>query len=251
MASFRKKHHPCSSGSSTAAVPAVTAVFFDLDNTLVETRKADSQTCRKLAKELTEEYGIPENVAAKISASYLKIFRKCPDNASCTLDGWRRILWRKALGQKYSYLAKKIYERWLCLRYQYLAPAPEVVSMLQLLRKKYLLGLITNGPSNAQWEKVLKLGLEQYFDIILVSGDLPWEKPEGKIFWKACQLLNVKPESCIMVGDKLETDISGGIEAGLAGTVWITTAEKPRLSPDDPKPDFTIRYVTDLLTTIF
>ena len=81
--------------------------------------------------------------------------------------------------------------------------------MLHQLRKKYLLGLITNGPSNAQWEKVHKLNLQQYFDVILVSGDLPWEKPEAKIFEEACQYLHVNPENCIMVGDKLETDILG------------------------------------------
>lgn len=41
---------------------------------------------------------------------------------------------------------------------------------------------------------------------------------------------------------------TGGIEAGLRGTVWIPIADKPsRLSGDDPKPDFTIRHITDLM----
>lgn len=160
------------------------------------------------------------------------------------------MLWSKALGEKYSYLAKRIYERWLCLRYRYLALTPETISMLQQLRKKYLLGIISNGPSNAQWEKVHKLSLEQYFDVMLVSGDLPWEKPEARIFEEACQCLRVPLKSCIMIGDKLETDILGGIEAGLAGTVWIATADKPRLTADDPKPDFTISYVTDILNIL-
>lgn len=87
--------------------------------------------------------------------------------------------------------------------------APSTISMLRQLRKKCLLGLITNGPSNAQWEKIRKLSLEQYFDVILVSADLPWEKPEPEIFQKACHFLNVRPKECIMVGDKLETDILG------------------------------------------
>lgn len=67
--------------------------------------------------------------------------------------------------------------------------------------------MITNGPSRAQWEKVERLQLKDYFDCILVSGDLPWEKPDQKIFQQACQLLGVEPRNCIMVGDKLETDI--------------------------------------------
>lgn len=162
-----------------------------------------------MAEELAQEYNIPEDASAKITAAFLKQFRKCPDNATCTLDAWRTILWSKALGDKYSRLARKVYERWLYLRYHHMALTPSTVSMLRQLRKKYPLGLITNGPSNAQWEKVHKLSLEQYFDIILVSGDLPWEKPDAEIFRRACDFLNVRPEKCIMVGDKLETDILG------------------------------------------
>ncbi|XP_076166278.1 N-acylneuraminate-9-phosphatase [Ptiloglossa arizonensis] len=185
-----------------------------------------------LAEELTQEYGIPEDVCVKITATYLELFRKCPDKEIYTLDVWRTTLWSKALGEKYSYLAKRIYERWL------------------QLRRKYLLGVITNGPSNAQWEKIRKLSLEQYFDIILVSGDLPWEKPHREIFRRACRSLNVKLERCIMVGDKLETDILGGIEAGLGGTVWIPISDKLHLSQEDPQPDFTISHVTDILNIL-
>lgn len=162
-----------------------------------------------MAEELTQEYGIPEDVCVKITATYLELFRKCPDKEIYTLDVWRTTLWSKALGEKYSYLAKRIYERWLYLRYYYLTLSSNVISMLRQLRRKYLLGVITNGPSNAQWEKIRKLSLEQYFDIILVSGDLPWEKPHREIFRRACRSLNVKLERCIMVGDKLETDILG------------------------------------------
>lgn len=76
-----------------------------------------------------------------------------------------------------------------------------------LSRDHYLLALITNGTSRAQWEKIDRLDLRCYFDSILVSGDLPWEKPDQKIFHECCQFLGVEPRHCIMVGDKLETDI--------------------------------------------
>lgn len=77
------------------------------------------------------------------------------------------------------------------------------------------MGLITNGPSNAQWEKVDKLNLKKYFDCILVSGDLPWEKPDPNIFFDACNYLGVQPRQCIMIGDKLETDIQVGFISSL------------------------------------
>lgn len=164
---------------------------------------------QQLAEELTKEYGVPQDSSNKIVSTYLKQFRKCPDNVAFSLDTWRTSLWSKALGEKYSYLVEQTYERWLYLRYYYLALRPETVAMLHQLRKKYLLGLITNGPSNAQWEKIHKLNLRRHFDVILVSGDVPWEKPEAKIFEEACRYLQVNPENCIMVGDKLETDILG------------------------------------------
>lgn len=43
---------------------------------------------------------------------------------------------------------------------------------------------------------------------------------------------------------------TGGIEAGLAGTLWIPTTDKPRLSAGDPKPDITIKRVTDILSVL-
>lgn len=119
------------------------------------------------------------------------------------------------------------------------------MKFLRTLHGRYLLGLITNGPSTAQWEKVNKLNLKQYFDLILVSGDLTWEKPNEKIFLEACDTLGVEPQSCIMIGDKLETDVVGGIISKFGGTVWIPLNEKKR-KQNDPVPDYIIQNVLDL-----
>lgn len=145
------------------------------------------------------------------TSSYLKAFRKCPDNPSVSLDQWRSDLWQKSLPDQFRHLTYDIYQQWLKYRYQYLELPAELIQMLKQLRKNYLLAIITNGPSNAQWEKIKKLGLDMgkssLFDCILVSADLPWEKPDPRIFLAAASYLGVAPNSCIMVGDKIETDI--------------------------------------------
>lgn len=140
-----------------------------------------------------------------------------------------------------------VYQQWLQLRFHFLALSSPVETLLCKLKQRgYNLGLITNGPSNAQWEKVRLLKLECYFDIILVSGDLPWEKPAPNIFLQACSFLKVDPKSCLMVGDKLETDILGG--SILGATVWIN--DQDDIVADyynvKCKPDFTLREVTEL-----
>ncbi|XP_066262295.1 N-acylneuraminate-9-phosphatase isoform X2 [Euwallacea similis] len=78
------------------------------------------------------------------------------------------------------------------------------------------------------------------------AGDLSYEKPDKNIFFQACEVLNVNPKNCLMVGDKLETDIEGGLQAGLAGTVWIPLNRHYRLTDDDPKPDYVLKNIMEL-----
>lgn len=142
-------------------------------------------------------------------------------------------------------ISEQIYYHWLKLRYEYLALNQDTKKLLRSLRGEYLLGLITNGPSHAQWEKVTKLDLKPFFDLILVSGDLPWEKPNEKIFQEACDILSVEPQHCVMIGDKLETDILGGVMSKFGGTVWVPLKDK-KLMQCDPVPDYILRNVLDL-----
>lgn len=202
-------------------------------------------TPRQLATVLHEQYHLPSDLAVLSTQTFLRNFRLCPDNGKTNLVEWRRLLWAQALGEEYAELAGEVSMRWLQLRYLYLNITPEVSSLLYELRHHYLLGLITNGPSHAQWEKVQQLNLRQYFDCILVSGDLPWEKPNQNIFLEACQYLGVQPRQCLMVGDKLETDIQGGKEASLGATVWIPLNGEIA-AEQGPCPDYILGCVTEL-----
>lgn len=141
------------------------------------------------------------------------------------------------------------------MRYYYLAIPDDYKKLLINLRQaNYRLALITNGPSNAQWEKVRKLHVQPYFDCLLVSADLPWEKPNPNIFYAACKYLNVQPQECCMIGDKLESDIKGGNLAGLTATFWLPlSAEAIKDLHDegddvsvDHKPTHILRNLLDL-----
>ncbi|CAG9136312.1 unnamed protein product [Plutella xylostella] len=196
-----------------------------------------------LVEILTQQYGMSGEEAVASSTSFLRAFRARPDDDEYTLEKWPEHLWRNCLPKNYRHIAKSISTEWLKLRFQCLALTPDVVHLLETLREDYLLGLITNGTSRAQWQKIELLGLRKYFDVLLVSGDLPWEKPDQNIFLEACKLLGVPPRNCIMVGDKLETDIKGGKEAELGGTVWIPLYKETEVSD---LPDVTIDCVTEL-----
>ncbi|GAB0088680.1 N-acylneuraminate-9-phosphatase [Sergentomyia squamirostris] len=204
----------------------------------------------KLVNYLQEEHGMSPEAALVATSSFLCNFRRCPDNEELPLDEWRCHLWLQALPDPYKCLSETVYRTWLQLRLHYMEPTGDVLKFLESLKSHYLLGLISNGPSAAQWEKVNRLNLAKYFDCILVSGDLPWEKPDPRIYRAACELLGVAEHQCIMIGDKLETDIQGGKEAKLGATFWLPLTSAERVEPDGPMPDFTIHNVVDMMTML-
>jgi N-acylneuraminate-9-phosphatase len=94
--------------------------------------------------------------------------------------------------------------------------------------------------------QIKELNLAEFFDSIVVSGDLKWEKPEPEIFHRACTNLGVQPFECLIVGDRIDTDIKGGFAAQLGITVWMPIDEPGQELPK-PLPDFTIREISQLV----
>ncbi len=90
------------------------------------------------------------------------------------------------------------------------------VPLLKALREKGIkTGVITNGPSVLQHTKMEQSGLLPYCDIVVVSGDLPFAKPQAEIFLYAAEQLGIDAADCIYVGDHAVNDIEGALSAGM------------------------------------
>ena len=79
--------------------------------------------------------------------------------------------------------------------------------ILKELSKSFKLGLITNGVSTLQRQKVIGSNIGHFFDEIVVSGEVNSHKPDTKIFHHLCKRLKVEPEECVMIGDNPIKDI--------------------------------------------
>ncbi|XP_068243911.1 neurochondrin homolog [Palaemon carinicauda] len=196
-----------------------------------------------------ENQGLSAEDSERITSEFLQKFREAPAPDYNTdlegLDKWRIDIWLLVLPEEHHDLLDDIYSLWKSERFSQLSLNPDVTSLLDELSADFNMGLITNGPSVAQWEKINELGCKKYFDSIIVSGDLEIQKPDKDIFYLACEELEVNPTVCIMVGDKIETDILGGINAGVGATIWINASEIS--PPDSVTPDFTVKNVTEIL----
>lgn len=87
------------------------------------------------------------------------------------------------------------------------------IDILEYLKPKYNLHIITNGFKDAQKTKFENCNLTPYFLKILVSEELGVHKPHKKIFEIAQKSVNASNEECIMIGDSFESDIEGALNA--------------------------------------
>ena len=93
------------------------------------------------------------------------------------------------------------------------------------------LATVTNAAGAHQRAKLEALGLVSVFDAVLISGELGVAKPHRKIFRTACATLGVHPAQAVHVGDRLDMDAQGARDAGLHG-VWLDRSCRGALPRD-------------------
>jgi putative hydrolase of the HAD superfamily len=99
-------------------------------------------------------------------------------------------------------------------------PFPFLVEMLNKLKEQgYLLGIISNGRGEFQMRAISGLGIQDYFDIILISETEGIRKPQPDIFHRAVEKLGISSEDSFFVGDNPEADILGAKSAKMY-TIW-------------------------------
>jgi len=93
---------------------------------------------------------------------------------------------------------------------------PFTKEMLQYLTDKgYAIHLITNGFEEVQYKKLKFSGIDVYFKEVITSESSGWLKPNKDIFEYAFHKANALPAESIMIGDTLDVDIRGAMNAGI------------------------------------
>lgn len=256
----------------------ISAVLFDLDDTLLwddrSIEEAFRSTCeaagddinpeelevavRKEARGLYESYetfpftqmiGINpfEALWGNFTAGEQPEFRQMEQLAPVyRKESWRRGL--AALGVEDEALAETLAAKFGAERRNRPYIYDETIEVLEQLRGNVKLLLLTNGCPALQQEKLDGVPeLVPFFDQIVISGSFGKGKPDKTIFLHALELLDVSPDQAIMVGDKLTTDIRGGLAAGLT-TVWINRNGKP--ADPEIQPDYEIQHLGEILPLI-
>ncbi len=153
------------------------------------------------------------------------------------------------LGAEDTALTVTLLEEYETKSRQFARAFPGMGETLTALRQRGLkLGIVTNGRTSIQTGTIEALKLNSMVDTILISEAEGIRKPNGEIFLRAANRLNIEPSLCLFVGDTPQADILGARAVGMK-TAWFPNGA---VWPDDleEKHGPTIAKLEDLIAMV-
>lgn len=210
------------------------ALFFDMDDTLCDTRRANQIATQMMAAEVLRRYGnkvdgdafardyvggIYREWTAEQKARYMPIIKEQTEGA------FRIQLIRDLLaGYQVTGVSEKealsLQDKFDSDRLDAFDFFPGIREFLAEARELFTLVVITNGPEFSQIPKVEAVNMAAHVDHIIIGGQEPEQKPARSIFNKALLLAGCEAHEAIHVGDSLAADIAGAHNSHIT-SVWI------------------------------
>jgi putative hydrolase of the HAD superfamily len=106
-----------------------------------------------------------------------------------------------------------------------------VPGLLADLREEYALGLLTNGPADAQRSKLDRFDWVEAFDVVVITGEIEAGKPDERAFRAVLDELGVESDEAVYVGDDPKKDVEGAKRAGMYA-VQVLHDDGPDRHPD-------------------
>ena len=228
-------------------MPSYKHLFFDLDHTLWDFDANAKET-------LVEIYAFFE-LEAKGVHPFIDFYKHYLHHNEILWDRyhkgfisseelkWKR-MWRTMLEFKMGseQLAKDMSAKFLEILPTKKILFPHAIEILEyLVARGYTLHLITNGFERTQWSKLNNSGLSKYFTHMITSETSNSLKPKKEIFEYALNKAGATLTESIMLGDNLDADIQGAINAGM-DSVFVNHLK----AGTDVKPTYIIHHLKEL-----
>lgn len=224
--------------------PEIKSVCFDLDGTLYDFQKVMRHSLKITLAELTKR--LPE-CGKQLSIEKMIQIRNCTaqelKGKTTNLEEIRLISFKRTLnhcGVDDDKFAEQLNQLYLKHRFENVALFDDVLPTLEKLKQNYILGIISNGNSYPE-----TLGVEKYFQFVILAQEVEIEKPDPKIFHLAVEKSGCQLDELLYVGDSQTDDIIGAKRAGVR-IAWFNRS-KAQLQPNIPKPDHEISRLKTLL----
>lgn len=188
----------------------VSAVIFDLDNTLVDFMAMKRQAVDAAIHAMRD-------AGLKLSSNEIRkridaIYKERGIEFQSVFD---ELLYNEFSKIDYKILSAGViaYRR---AREAALVPYPHVyMTLMELTKMRIKLAVVSDAPAKEAWLRLCYLNLHHMFDVIVTFEDTGERKPNPGPFKKALDRLKVKPSEALMVGDWAERDVVGAAQVGM------------------------------------
>lgn len=192
-------------------------VFFDLDHTLWDFEKNSALTFDKIFRDNCIKVDIHEFLATYIplNLKYWKLYRE--EKVSKEELRYKRLKNSfDAVNYEISDLSiDKLADDYIENLANFNHLFEGTFELLDYLKEKYTLHIITNGFEEIQSKKMINSKIYHYFDQIITSESVGVKKPNPRVFNFALETAKANKENSVMIGDSLEADIKGALDVGL------------------------------------
>jgi putative hydrolase of the HAD superfamily len=195
----------------------VTDIFFDLDHTLWDFEKNSRLTFLKIFESNGIEQDIDDflTVYVPLNLQYWKLYRE----ERITKGALRYERLRKAFDavdyEVEDPMINLLSEQYIEHLSSFNHLIPNAIDILDYLKPKYRLHIITNGFQEIQEKKLRKSNILNYFDQVVNSEMAGVKKPDPRIFKLALKMADTEADRSMMIGDNIEADILGARAVGL------------------------------------
>jgi len=230
------------------------SICFDLDGTLCDAAAAEEAAMVEVVKRIASEGVEPGRAALAFKESFDRYEEVYAELVIKHGLGEKQIRRRQvadtlsALGLEELRLVEELSEAHWATMSRGFRLYPEAAEVLRKLGSRYRLSLLSNGPSDLQREKIRVVGVEGYFDHIVISGEVGYFKPSREVFMCMVGRLGAEPREVMYIGDNYEKDILGALGAGLRA-VWVNRSDKVQPTSGQ-KPERTVRDLSELLAVL-
>ncbi|SJN21496.1 Putative FMN hydrolase; 5-Amino-6-(5'-phosphoribitylamino)uracil phosphatase [Vibrio casei] len=229
-------------------IPTIKAMTFDLDDTLYDNHPVIMGLEQKMADWMHVHHPVSQQMDNTQWRSLKFDLAKQTPFLQSDVSEWRFQQIRQGLmhlgydDPKASQAAKSAMDQVLIWRHQIEVPDLTHQVMAKLKQQMPLIA-ITNGNVNPD-----KIGLGEYFDLVLNAGPDGWAKPHSQMFETALAHLGLPAENVLHVGDNLISDVAGAKYVGMQAC-WINDYQKSLKHEDYGRvlPDVEITSIEDLL----
>jgi HAD superfamily hydrolase (TIGR01549 family) len=226
------------------------AILFDVDDTLFDRRGAQLMTLDAMMREYPDVFaGIDHGTAVEVFLESDRIIVQEfseSDYAFGQARLRRQRLFLKLLDRDES-LAEEMAEFYVEVYPRAHAPIEGAEFVVEELAVHFRLGVVSNGFPDVQYQKLETLSIHHFFECIVLSEDLGVRKPDPGIFWRATELLGVRPDACLYVGDSYACDVVGGKQAGMR-VCWFNPGRQA--APGDVLPDLEVRALREVVEVV-